>query len=92
MRSIYSAARRVVVWTGVDDEKAAMTAIRVLEHMHLLCIQQSIEDPHFDEVNDPIRDIEMSALETFIQEQGLKDVWRSLRRLFSVPYWSRVWW
>jgi hypothetical protein len=92
MRGINSVARRVVIWIGVEDEERAMTAVRVLEHMYFLCIQQSIEDPHFDEVNDPIRDVKLSALDAFIHEQGLRDVWQSLCCLFSVPNWSRVWW
>lgn len=92
MTKIYSAAGRVVVWTGLKDTKVATTAVKVIERINFLCVQQPIDDPHFDEVNEPVCDVKLSALEAFIQEQDLKDVWQSLRSLFSVQYWSRIWW
>jgi hypothetical protein len=86
MGSVYSTAKRVVVWLGHEDSEQASTAFDCLEYISQACSQFNRD--HGLSVDYCGRDYDALKLPV---EPFNPPVCSSLRELFHRPWFSRIW-
>ncbi|KIN05381.1 hypothetical protein OIDMADRAFT_51193 [Oidiodendron maius Zn] len=81
MKSIYSKAKRVLVWLGIDDENQASGAKEVIKKIDAVW-------------NDRIGSIMFPTNEE-LEKRGLPpkeaSCWRDLEQMMNKPYFERIW-
>lgn len=84
MAEIYRAARTVIVWLGGGGHRETQYAVELLERISAAPIEK-LNDLKKLQIHDP----RMS--EVLGECGGSTDHWRSLKRMFSRTWFSRIW-
>lgn len=91
MREIYSRAKRVIVWLGLDKDDCAATAARAVQDIAAYCCAcNSISIPDLRHVTKFNQIAENSPHWQQLPCNSI-EVWQALVWLFSFPWFSRLW-
>ncbi|OHF02010.1 heterokaryon incompatibility protein [Colletotrichum orchidophilum] len=105
MREIYSRAKRVVVWLGLDDKGQASRAMSLIETIHQACNDHALAKniellsmAHFTPATQALEGLAGVSIEniTAVAERSGKaeptsEDWEALGWLLSRPWFTRVW-
>ncbi|XP_014550595.1 hypothetical protein COCVIDRAFT_42925 [Bipolaris victoriae FI3] len=85
MGSIYSSAKRVVVWLGQGDEKYIIEAFEYSTEVAKACLRYD------EERGLPLNHEERYETLDFPKDAFPPSAWKSLQELYERPWFSRVW-